>query len=124
MEWDSIYRQFSYVYVANILVHQKDTCLHPEIGGVSGREYLSVVTVGYQAREKSSGITTYFQTGQLSSSRKIGRRFVSIKVLRRAPNFVVPQSLGSLRQTPSWALYVGRLAGLSTLDARLGSLNT
>ncbi|KAL2456328.1 hypothetical protein Fot_56926 [Forsythia ovata] len=51
----------------------------PVKDGVSRREYLSVVTVGYHACGKSSGITSYFQTGQLSSSRKVGRRLVSIE---------------------------------------------
>ncbi|KAL2509702.1 hypothetical protein Fot_33349 [Forsythia ovata] len=100
-------------------------------GGVSRRVYLSVVTVGYHACGKSSGITTYYQTRQLSSSKKFGRRLVSIEVLRRAPKLYGPSifrlstsnaKMGSLRCRPSWAIYVGRLAGLSKLNARLGSL--
>ncbi|KAL2558922.1 Uncharacterized protein Fot_03661 [Forsythia ovata] len=91
--------------MADILAHQGDTCLHPGKGGVSGREYLSVLTVGYHACGKSLGIPTYFQTGQLGSSKKVGRSLMSIEVLRRASNFRVLQ------------------LGLFTLDPRLGSLH-
>ncbi|KAL2508266.1 hypothetical protein Fot_31913 [Forsythia ovata] len=90
----------------NIPAHQGDTYLHPRDGRVSGPEYLSVVTVGYHVCGKSSGITTYFQTGQLSSSRKV------VDTLCRSKYYVEPPTFWSLN---IWALCVKCQAGLSTL---------